>query len=210
MDLLWIYYIRSIHIKTSYDIIEDSMTEFKDIVYILEKSENFYFIIGEKIVNSNLKIQSTLLELADFFNINDNIVIEFWINDRIYHPNDNIRLVDLGFNPQINIIEIIKSEYIHINSPNLYCSLRDEIRPIQEIETIRFNLYNNSKLIHVWKILLENLNKIEQDLSKSFNFRNNIADNKYEKATIEQIRNEIVELTESYLAEIKRKLKKIE
>ncbi len=185
MDLLWIYYIRSIHIKTSYDIIKDSMTEFKDIVYILEKSENFYFIIGEKIVNSNLKIQSTLLELADFFNINDNIVIEFWINDRIYHPNDNIRLVDLGFNPQINIIEIARSKYVHINSPNLYCSSRDRIRPMQEIETTRFILYNNSKIIYVWKTLLENLNKIEQDLSKSFIFRKNIADNKYENATIE-------------------------
>lgn len=151
------------------------MTEFKDTIHILGESENFYFIIGKKIVNSNLNIRSTLLDLVNFFNINDKIVIEFWINDRIYHPNDNIRLVDLGFNPQISIIEITRSKYVHINSPNLYCSSRDKIRPMQKIETTRFILYNNSKIIYVWETLLENLDKIEQDQSKSFIFRKNIA-----------------------------------
>ncbi len=186
------------------------MTEFKDTIHILGESENFYFISGEKIVNSNLNIHSTLLDLVIFFNINDKIVIEFWINDRTYHPNDNIKLIDLGFNPQNSIIEVTKRKYVHINSPNLYCSSRDRIRPMQEIETTRFNLYNNSKIIYVWETLLENLDKIEQDLSKSFNFRKNMAVNKYEIVIVEKIHNEIVELTESYLAEIRRKLKKIE
>ena len=54
MDLLCIYYIKSIHTKISWDIKLDIMAEFKDTIHILEESENFYFIIGEKIVNSNL------------------------------------------------------------------------------------------------------------------------------------------------------------
>jgi len=50
MDLLWIYYVRSIQIKTSYDIIKGFMTGFKDTIYILGQSENFLLLISEKII----------------------------------------------------------------------------------------------------------------------------------------------------------------
>ncbi|KKM70450.1 hypothetical protein LCGC14_1440580 [marine sediment metagenome] len=50
MDLLWIYYVRSIQIKNSYDIIISFMTGFKDTIYNLELSENFLFLMSEKII----------------------------------------------------------------------------------------------------------------------------------------------------------------
>lgn len=51
-------------------VIIDIMTGFKDNKYILRQHEKFYFLSYEKLINSNLKSNSTLIDLANYLNTN--------------------------------------------------------------------------------------------------------------------------------------------
>lgn len=153
-------------------------------------------MFAEKIISSNLNNHSTLLDLTRFFNVNEHNDVEFWINNEFYYPDDNNRLIDLVFNPLINIIEISKRKYTQFNFLNLNCSSRGRL--LTGIEKIEIKLFRNSKIIYVWEVLLENLEKKEQDLLESLNFRESLADNKSEIKTVEQTRNEIIELIKSF------------
>jgi len=75
---------------------------------------------------------------------------------------------------------------------------------------MEIKVFRYGKIIYVWEIILENLEKIREDLLTSLKFRKSLRDNKFEKRIVEQIHNEIMGLMENFFEEIKNKLRDIE
>jgi len=148
--------------------------------------------------------------LVKYFNANQYDEIEFWIESKIYHPDDRISLAELNFNPKINIVKIATREYNPYNSSEMNCNRRDKNRQILEIKKIKFNFNKISKITYVWETLFKNIEKLRDTFPILKIFRESLTDNKFEIRIVEQTYNEILELTEIFLEELKKKLKRIE
>jgi len=185
-----------------------NVTEIKEIADILEEIEKYCYSINKKIIKSLLDKNARISDLARDLNVYGNSTVEFWINNKLYYPNDNVKLIDLGFNPITDFVEIKKNKYTEYNSPELSCSLRDKEQI--GIEKIKLKVFPYSKIIYVWEEILDNLEKIWEDLSISLKFRKSLSDNKFEKMIVEQISNKILDLTENFFEEIRDKLGKLE
>lgn len=184
------------------------MTKFKDMIYIIEEIEKYYYLINEKIIKSELDSNATLLDLAKDLKVYDNFMVEFWINNKLYNPDDNLKLIELGFNPLTDIIETIKHKYTEYESPELVCRVRDKEQT--GIEKMEIKIFPYSKIIFVWETILENFEKNNEGLSISLKFRKSLTDNKFEKMIVEQISNKILDLTKNFFEEIRDKLGELE
>lgn len=183
----------------------------KETIAILRNLVYYNFLVDENCKNSNLDINSTILNTAIWlravFNIGADKKIEFFINDQIYDENDTLLLDSLGFDPETNIIEVEKSMRISNDSKILGCTLDNKNQKFNEI--IRFNLFSINKILFVFKTIVGNFKTLKIALMETLYYRIDKADNPYEQEIVQKILVEIEELSDTYLAKLLSKLKKI-
>jgi len=183
----------------------------KKLIAILRNLVYYNFLIDGRCKNSNQNKKSTILKTAKWlrkiFNIKADKKIELFINDQIYDENDTLLLASLGFDLETNIIEVEKSVRIFNDFRILNCTLDNKNQEFNEI--IRFNLFSINKISFVFKTIVGNFKTLKTVLMEVLYYRLDKADNPYEQEIVQKILFEIEELSDTYLAKILSKLKKI-
>lgn len=179
---------------------------------ILENDKSFFWFIDGKVETGNLNNNSKLQELSDFFVFKYNIEIsdygkvEFLFQNMTY-DDFNLRLEDIGLFSDYLII--VKKETFS-TAPMRPCTRYDRDHYRDYPDGIRFELSLGDKSNFILMNCLSNSAKIGTYIIEVLKYKLARTDNRFEISAIQKILEEIQNLTQSYLSEIRKSLDKIE
>ncbi len=178
---------------------------------ILWNEESFFWLIDGEIRSGKLNYNSHLQDLAEFLFFEyhtertDYRTVEFLFQETIYNDN-NLRLADIKMSSDY-LIEVKKNIIPLFTRTS--CSLSDRDNNIDQRDGIRFELLLKNKIIFVFKSCLSIFKKTGITFIKTLRHRLADTDNKFEINAIQQTMDEIQELTQNYLTDVRKSLGKI-
>jgi len=180
------------------------------MIKILQNENDVFWLINGQ-VKSNLNLNSTLQDLADFLVYEYNIErsnyskLEFLFLDTMYDDYD-LQLFDIGISNDF-IIDV-KINIFH-TFPMRPCTLHDRDHYQIHLDGIRFELSLRDKMEFIIERILANTNKTGMSYIEILNYKLNRTENLFEVKAIQEIIDKIQNLTESYLSQIKLSFEKI-
>lgn len=176
---------------------------------LLQNNEVCYWLLDDKI-KLGLNLNSNLSDLAKFLFIRFDIErvayapIKFSLNDEIYE-NLELRLADIWI--QNNYFILI--ELTTFPTFPMECTLRDRDLNLEYKDGILFKLFFLDKLKFLIEKCLADTSKIGTYFREIIEYILAGTDHPIEISTIQEKREEIDDLTKSYLSGIRRILKKL-
>ena len=181
------------------------------MIQILQNENDVFWLINGQ-VKSRLNLNSTLQDLADFLVYEYNFErsnygkLEFLFQNMIFNDY-NLKLVDIGIFSEY-LIDVKKETFptFPMRPNTLYD--RDHYKDYPD--GVRFELSLRDKINFILESCLSNITKIGNIFTEVLKYKLARTDNRFEIHAIQQTINDIQNLTQTYLIEIRKNLREIE
>ena len=178
----------------------------------LWNEEFFFWLINGEIRSGKLNFNSNLQELAEF------LFLEYHIERSDYKKVDflfqgtnyddyNLTLADIGISSEY-FIDV--KENIFPLSTRTFCSLNDRDHYMDQQNGIRFELSLKNKIVIVFENCLLIIKNTGVTFIEALRYRLADTNNRFEINAIQQIMNEIQDLMQNFLTDVKKTWRKIE